>query len=78
MKSIDDNFGAISSPFSARPAIVGRLEGIHALLFAAGLGSRLKPWTDQHPKALAMVKTREIQDAKTVLLLQYAQLEGLM
>ena len=29
-------------------------------------------------KALAMVKTREIQDAKTVLLLQYAQLEGLL
>ena len=29
-------------------------------------------------KALAMVKTREIQDAKTVLLLQYAQLEVLL
>ncbi|MCC8120052.1 MAG: NTP transferase domain-containing protein [Bacteroidales bacterium] len=26
-----------------------------ALIFAAGIGSRLKPWTDQHPKALAPV-----------------------
>ena len=26
-----------------------------ALLFAAGLGTRLKPWTDFHPKALAPV-----------------------
>jgi NDP-sugar pyrophosphorylase family protein len=26
-----------------------------AMLFAAGLGTRLKPWTKEHPKALAMV-----------------------
>ena len=72
MKSIDDNFGAISSPFSARPAIVGRLEGIHALLFAAGLGSRLKPWTDQHPKALAMVNGKSLLQRNIIYLQEHS------
>lgn len=31
-----------------------------ALLFSAGLGTRFKPWTDKHPKALAMVNGRSL------------------
>lgn len=31
-----------------------------AMLFAAGLGSRLKPWTDKHPKALAMINGKPL------------------
>lgn len=31
-----------------------------ALLFAAGKGTRLKPFTDQHPKALAMVNGKTL------------------
>ncbi len=44
-----------------------------AMLFAAGLGSRLKPWTDHHPKALAMVNGKSLLQRN----IEYLQSHGI-
>ena len=31
-----------------------------AMIFAAGLGTRFKPWTNEHPKALALVNKKSL------------------
>lgn len=33
---------------------------MRAMIFAAGLGTRFKPWTDKHPKALAMINNKSL------------------
>lgn len=40
-----------------------------AMIFAAGLGSRLKPFTDNHPKALAIVSDKTLLE-RNILYLQ--------
>ena len=42
-----------------------------AMLFAAGLGSRLKPWTDHHPKALAIVNGKSLLQRNIEYLQRY-------
>ena len=42
-----------------------------AMIFAAGLGTRFKPWTDNHPKALAMVNGKCLLQRNIEYLQQY-------
>ena len=42
-----------------------------AMLLAAGLGTRLKPWTDKHPKALAVVNNKPLLQRNIEYLLSY-------
>lgn len=45
--------------------------GMRAMIFAAGLGSRLKPWTDHHPKALALINGKPLLQRNVEYLQQY-------
>jgi N-acetyl-alpha-D-muramate 1-phosphate uridylyltransferase len=42
-----------------------------AMLFAAGLGTRFKPWTDKHPKALAVVNGKSLLQRNIEYLQKY-------
>src|SRR5947208_7787120 len=42
-----------------------------AMILAAGLGSRLKPWTDKHPKALAVINGKSLLQRNVEYLQQY-------
>lgn len=42
-----------------------------AMIFSAGLGTRFKPWTDKHPKALAMVNGKSLLQRNIEYLRQY-------
>ncbi|MFN4312801.1 MAG: NDP-sugar synthase [Chitinophagaceae bacterium] len=42
-----------------------------AIIFSAGLGTRFKPWTDQHPKALAPVHGKSLLQHNVEYLQQY-------
>ena len=41
------------------------------MIFAAGLGTRFKPWTDEHPKALALVNGKSLLQRNIEWLQQY-------
>ena len=44
-----------------------------AMLFAAGLGTRLRPWTNEHPKALAIVNGKSLLQRN----IEYLQAAGI-
>jgi len=41
------------------------------MIFCAGLGTRFKPWTDKHPKALALVNSKSLLQRNIEYLQQY-------
>lgn len=45
--------------------------GQDAMIFSAGLGTRFKPWTDKHPKALAIVNGKSLLQRNIEYLQQY-------
>jgi len=45
--------------------------GHRAMIFSAGLGTRFKPWTDSHPKALAIVNGKSLLQRNIEYLQQY-------
>ena len=45
--------------------------GMKAMIFSAGLGTRFKPWTDRHPKALAPVNGKSLLQRNIEYLRQY-------
>lgn len=47
------------------------MEKIKAIIFSAGLGTRFKPWTDNHPKALALVNGKSLLQRNIEYLQQY-------
>lgn len=51
--------------------IKGQKSVTKAMILAAGIGSRLKPWTDSHPKALAMVNGKTLLQRNIEYLQQY-------
>ncbi len=42
-----------------------------AMIFAAGLGTRFKPWTDAHPKALALINGKSLLQRNIEYLQKY-------
>jgi N-acetyl-alpha-D-muramate 1-phosphate uridylyltransferase len=42
-----------------------------AMIFAAGLGTRFKPWTDHHPKALAVINGKSLLQRNVEYLQRY-------
>jgi NDP-sugar pyrophosphorylase family protein len=69
LKEISRKIGELqSSKSQGSPLGAG---GHQAIIFSAGLGTRFKPWTDKHPKALAVVNGKSLLQRNIEYLQQY-------
>jgi MurNAc alpha-1-phosphate uridylyltransferase len=53
--------------------VVNELIFMQSMIFSAGLGTRFKPWTDSHPKALAWVNGKSLLQRN----IEYLQQQGI-
>ncbi|GEO11611.1 nucleotidyltransferase family protein [Segetibacter aerophilus] len=58
-------------PLEAGSNIKGQKTVTKAMILAAGVGSRLKPWTDFHPKALALIHGKSLLQRNVEYLQRY-------
>ncbi|MFT4092081.1 MAG: DUF559 domain-containing protein [Niabella sp.] len=71
MNTTDNNITPLSNA-DARPSPSGDGGGdASAMIFSAGLGTRFKPWTDKHPKALAVINGKSLLQRNIEYLRQY-------
>ncbi len=64
------NSSSITHPSTEhKPAIA--TGGMKAMIFCAGMGTRFKPWTDKHPKALALVNGKSLLQRNVEYLQKY-------
>ena len=68
LQQISDTIKELQSLSSGSPLGAG---GRKAIIFSAGLGTRFKPWTDKHPKALALVNGKTLLQRNIEYLQQY-------
>lgn len=68
LQSISNMIKTLQSSGSGFPLGAG---GRKAMIFAAGLGTRFKPWTDSHPKALALVNGKSLLQRNIEYLQKY-------
>lgn len=61
----------MSSESITHPRLAGSGSVLKAMILAAGLGSRLKPWTDNYPKALALVNGKSLLQLNIEYLQRY-------
>lgn len=67
-----DNTGIPQPGKAAGPSPLGVVGARgSALIFCAGLGTRFKPWTDKHPKALAVINGKSLLQRNIEYLQQY-------
>jgi len=65
------NFEKSSSIKYPASAIFTTMHIKKAMIFSAGLGTRFRPWTDHHPKALALVNGKSLLQRNIEYLQQY-------
>ncbi len=68
MKNSADESLESGNAAQLRPSGAG---GARSLIFSAGLGTRFKPWTDKHPKALARINGKSLLQRNIEYLQQY-------